>query len=414
MLIENKLMEPAGARTIRTLCVLVSILACVLLRPTAVSCDSGGRVRGSVDWILLIDTSGSMNRKVEGATPLDRVKESLRELTQNILEGDSVTLYTFDSDVKRAAFTRIEGRQDKDSILAVVDGIQARGAYSQIGEGIQVAVKRAHEFQTSSDPSRNTAILIFTDRIDEPRPGSVKLEDIDVKFIQAKTHTFVVWLGKREEFLNSPLEKFAAEVKEGSAIIYTPNSERLHLLSQNVLSSLPPRIRIHPSALYFGDVEAGSRSTSKTLSIESRSKLSIRVALDGLTTKGISLSDDSQHFILNAGENSVQLSLNTAADMQEGTFDAILKIIPDNQGLEGSRTKPERFASIETVSESTWEDVGVRLNITRTSTVYKVMRPLLILLLLLLVGTSIYSVYRRMTPIDLYRSWRLRSGARRK
>jgi hypothetical protein len=414
MLIENKLMELAGARTIRTLCVLVSILACVLLQPTAVSCDSGGRVRESVDWILLIDTSGSMNRNVEGTTPLDRVKDSLRELTQNILEGDSVTLYTFDSEVKRVAFTRIEGQQDKDSILKVVDGVRAHGAYTQIGEAIQVAVKRAREFQTPPDPNRNTSILLFTDGIDEPRPGSVKLKDIDVGFLQAKTHMFFVWLGKREEFLNSPLENFVAEGKERGAIISTPSSEGANQLSESILSSLPPRIRIHPSSLYFGDVEAGSRSTFKTLNIESRSRLSIRVALDGMTTGGISLSDDSQHFVLNAGENSVHISLKTAADMQEGMFNAILKIIPDNQSLEGSSAKPERFASIETISESTWEDVGIRLNITRTSTAYKVMRPLLILLLLLLVSTSMYSVYRRKTPIDLFRSWRLRSGARRK
>src|ERR1041384_1443101 len=70
------------------------------------------------DWIFILDTSKSMHSKgAEAKSIFDSVKQALKNLVDGTGNGDTVTLYTFDSEVKHLYDRQpINGPVDKENL----------------------------------------------------------------------------------------------------------------------------------------------------------------------------------------------------------------------------------------------------------------------------------------------------------
>ncbi|MFI7131126.1 hypothetical protein ACIBQ1_35945 [Nonomuraea sp. NPDC050153] len=105
------------------------------------------------DYIVLLDTSGTMGSRQED------VKDQLKGLLKAKGEQDGVTLVRFD----RRPYHRSVLETDKD-----VDALPTpSGEYTDIGRALEWVVRYLRDH-----PSRLTAVMLVSDGIQEPAPGS--------------------------------------------------------------------------------------------------------------------------------------------------------------------------------------------------------------------------------------------------
>jgi len=130
----------------------------IVLAVLLFSAAARAQTRGAVDWIFVVDTSKSMLEKdVFGAT-----KESVNTFIREASDGDTVAILTFDRDVRLQSST-IVGR-NRDDLVEIVGNLQATGNRTHLGKAIAAGLAR-HK----SDPSRTSAIVLFTDGKEDVR-----------------------------------------------------------------------------------------------------------------------------------------------------------------------------------------------------------------------------------------------------
>lgn len=103
--------------------------------------------------VFLVDVSGSMN----GPDRIELAKESLRTLTRNLKEEDTVSLVTY------AGSTRVvlepTGAAHKDKILAAIEDLRAAGS-TGMASGIDLAYDRAAK---SLKPGHISRVIVLSD-----------------------------------------------------------------------------------------------------------------------------------------------------------------------------------------------------------------------------------------------------------
>jgi Ca-activated chloride channel homolog len=103
--------------------------------------------------VFLVDVSGSMN----GPDRIGLAKESLRLLTQNLTENDTVSLVTY------AGSTRVvlepTSAQHKDKILAAIEDLRAAGS-TGMASGIDLAYQRAAK---TLKPGHISRVIVLSD-----------------------------------------------------------------------------------------------------------------------------------------------------------------------------------------------------------------------------------------------------------
>lgn len=109
--------------------------------------------RKPANLVFLVDVSGSMN----GPDRIELAKQSLRILTQNLKEGDSVALVTY------AGSTRLvlerTGVENKARILAAIDDLRAGGS-TAMASGIDLAYQQALE---GAKPGAISRVIVLSD-----------------------------------------------------------------------------------------------------------------------------------------------------------------------------------------------------------------------------------------------------------
>jgi Ca-activated chloride channel family protein len=103
--------------------------------------------------VFLVDVSGSMN----GPDRIELAKESLRTMTRNLKEEDTVSLVTY------AGSTRVvlepTGAANKDQILTAIDDLKAAGS-TGMASGIDLAYERAAK---TLKPGHISRVIILSD-----------------------------------------------------------------------------------------------------------------------------------------------------------------------------------------------------------------------------------------------------------
>jgi len=212
--------------------------------------------RGAVDWVFLIDTSKSM-RGIGGKNIFPDVKASIASFVREASDGDSVTIFTFDSEVRLHASTEIRGVA-RDDLVSIVDALEANGNRTHLGLAIQKGLERAATVQAGGDKTRVQSVVLFTDGkedvrgIPHPVPISASLDRVD------GTYVFFVSMGKDEH--EEQLDEFARHAKN-AMVLRAPTREGIAEVAQNIRNRLPkrdpPHITIRPSKLDLGDVRRG-------------------------------------------------------------------------------------------------------------------------------------------------------------
>jgi len=220
--------------------------------------------RGAVDWVFLIDTSKSM-RGIGGKNIFPDVKASIASFVREASDGDTVAIFTFDSDVRLHASTEIRGGA-RDDLVSIVDALEANGNRTHLGLAIQKGLERATALRAGGDKTRVQSVVLFTDGkedvrgIAHPVPIAASLDRVD------GTYVFFVSMGKDEHEVQ--LDDFARQATNAT-VLRAPTREGIAEVAQKIRSRLPrldpPRITIQPSTLDFGDVRRGKSAETDVM-----------------------------------------------------------------------------------------------------------------------------------------------------
>jgi Ca-activated chloride channel family protein len=124
-----------------------------ILRAAVATKAISQRDRKPAHLVFLVDVSGSMS----SPDKLDLAKRALRILTNNLKDGDTVSLVTYAGDSR--VVLPPTGLERKGQILAAIDALQTGGA-TAMGSGIDLAYQQAMRGLTPSSISR---VIVCTD-----------------------------------------------------------------------------------------------------------------------------------------------------------------------------------------------------------------------------------------------------------
>lgn len=139
--------------------------------------------KGGKDIILVLDTSLSM-AGFGGKNIIGDVKRSIGNyIDKNVQDGDRVTFMTFDTEVRTYPTVFVDDDNDRDILKKYISMIQASGKWTYTYKMILSVFEKAEELEKKKD-GRQTMIVVMTDAIDDPPPGSK--DHWDIKNISKK------------------------------------------------------------------------------------------------------------------------------------------------------------------------------------------------------------------------------------
>lgn len=137
------------------------------------ACSSSG-CGGTRDYLLVIDTSGSMAGQRD---TIGKVKTSIPSFLKSVEPGDTVTLLRFATEPEISETIRIDEEADKEKVVAEVQAMQAKGAYTDMGAMMQLLRKEAARLESDA---RDLVIVVMSDGRDDPPPWA-KRDSIELK-----------------------------------------------------------------------------------------------------------------------------------------------------------------------------------------------------------------------------------------
>ena len=166
------------------------------------------------DLILILDTSLSMAGS-GGKNILPQVKKSIPVYIDELDDNDSITLITFDSDVKISPTIYIGDEKNKKSLIKFISGIKATGKWTYTKKMITSVLQKAQELE-ARDNDRQQVIVIMTDALDDPPPGKINarlnIKEVSKSYKDKNWFVFFINFGKISE--NSKLSRLQREIKK--------------------------------------------------------------------------------------------------------------------------------------------------------------------------------------------------------
>lgn len=349
--------------------------------------------RGSVDWILVLDTSASMRGAGGAADIFDNVKDAISGFIRSTKIGDTVTLYTFDRDTTLRSNIRITGELDKRDLLKAVSDVSSNGDRTHTGKAIHDALERAAEMEGHPDAAERTvSIVLFTDGLEDVRgiPNAVSIPSNINMVPKNQPYMFFVSLGAQEH--ERQLETFVKDPAMGNRGEVVRDAGALHIaevmdgIRKKIETPRPPKevnLKVEPLKLDFGQIEPGDTTGSQTVNITADIDRAVRVTL-GAGSEGISLVNPAGPLEVRAGKSSsAEISLKSAAEMANGQRTLTLTLTPD------SATPSEVIKAV---------NVEATVNVVRVPLWRKILKYLVLLLILLCLVIAVISVIKGEPP----------------
>ena len=366
---------------------------CVLLAVLAGGPPSVGQAdRGSVDWILVLDTSASMHGAGGAANIFGKVKESISDFIRSAREGDTVTLYTFDRDTTLRGHIRISGEIDKRDLLKVVQELPSEGDRTYTGKAIHDALERAIELRQRADAGdRTISIVLFTDGLEDVRGVANPItipSNIDL-VPKAQPYIFFVSVGVQahepqlENFVKHPLMANRGEViRDPGAAGIAEVAERIRIVVKTPTPPTPIQLTVIPSTLSFGQIEPG-QTGNQVLRIHSNVACRLRIVLD-TSDNNLSLSEPQDFVPLKGGEDhDIPIQLSAADGAGDGLLTATLTLTAE---------------PVDASATGTVLNVPVTIDVFRTPLWRRALKYLLLLLVLLVIAIAAISVIKGEPP----------------
>lgn len=250
--------------------------------------------RGAIDWIFLVDTSASMRGAGGTKDIFDDVKASIGTFVRESNDGDSVTIFTFDRDVRLQSVTTIGGTA-RDDLRTIVDGLAANGNRTHLGLAIAKGLERAAAARR--DPKRVQAVVLFTDGKEDVRGIRASVPILSTVRQVDGSHVFFVSMGDHEPLLDT-----FASMTPRTKVLRAPSRDAIREVADEIRKILKPppppapplRVSVSPKSLAFGAIELGETSVEQRLTITANRPAHVRVrvtASEGITLRGPSEID---------------------------------------------------------------------------------------------------------------------------
>ncbi len=378
----------------------------VIISTSLIALSAQETQRGSVDWILVLDTSASMRGVGPSAKNIfDKVKSTLGDFISSTKEGDAVIVYTFDEDVKLQARVSITGDIDKRDLLKTINNLQATGKRTYTGKAIHDALERANELLGRSGSSQRTiSIVLFTDGLEDVRgiPNPISIPSNVSLVPKDRSYIFFVSLGEHEhekqleEFVKNPaLAGIGEVVRDPGAAGIKEVGDRIR---KKIDAPAPPaevKVSVEPDSLDFGQIEPGATTGRLALTARSSASTRARVALDDSSDKGIVLVEPKEEVELKTDEATViKVQLVVASDLPDGARSVRLIVAPQNLAI--GATAISGLAN-------------ARLSLLRVPIWRKALKWLSVFLLLALVALAVVSFLRGEMPSSMWHKWKERN-----
>lgn len=295
---------------------------CLLL---LLSANPAAAEKPSIDWLFLIDTSQSMIGRGGSANIFSEVKRVLKSFVVSANLGDTIALYTFDSQVVQGPSIYLGGEEDKRRLMAQIDGLQAQGMTTHTGEAFYEALARQGDLHRLPDRRRTGTIVLLTDGIEDTsdNPGAIQITDIEVPPKEERPYSIIIWLGSDvQQFASSTLSGLATKFEDQGRVLYYPKAQQidkavteLRHLSEEITGN---RITVDTKKLDFGrlDVEKGFKSEPKEITVTSKDEAQVSMSLED---PAVELAGSSSVVNLVSGENRIPVAL-VVKDEIEGEF----------------------------------------------------------------------------------------------
>ncbi|HEX8619488.1 MAG TPA: VWA domain-containing protein [Thermoanaerobaculia bacterium] len=232
-----------------------------------------GQSRGKVDWIFLVDTSASM-RGVGGTQNIfPDVQESLKTFVREASEGDSVSVLTFDRDVRSQRRRDLRSEADRDALYSTIENLEATGDRTHLGLAIAEGLERAASVRA---PNRSRAVVLFTDGKEDVRGIRNPVSIPSTVRLAGDSHVFFVSMGEHEP----QLDQFP-----NATVLKAPTPEAIRGVADQIRERLKPPpapkpavITIAPQTLDLGQLELGSTVERElTITSDKPAKVAIRI-----------------------------------------------------------------------------------------------------------------------------------------
>lgn len=344
--------------------------------------------KGGIDWIIVVDTSASMRGAGGTKNIFTQVKNSITEFVNTARLGDTVTIYSFDSDVTlQAQEITIASNPERGRLKKIINDLKADGVRTHTGKAVQQALKTSARLNQRADAANRTVSIVFlTDGLEDvqgiPHPIPIPQSNQLLREQQCKPYVFFVSLGQKEhenqlnEFANNP-----ALCGKGR-VLRDPGGVQLNKLAQNIRPSLiKPQIDVSLSTTDLSPALPGTVTKSININSVSNVKTKVKLQLKDIEKSGISLVSPTTIDLIANKEIAIPVSLQIPVNAQGGTRKLRLVLQATNkvvapQMIDLSLTiKPKLslqpnnldFGSVEAGENSQTQTVVVRSNISGTA-----------------------------------------------
>ncbi|MGB3636434.1 MAG: vWA domain-containing protein, partial [Rivularia sp. (in: cyanobacteria)] len=125
--------------------------------------------KGSIDWIVVVDTSASMRGAGGTKNIFNQVKNSITEFVNTARLGDTVTIYSFDKDVTlQTQNIPIISNSNRGQLKQIIASLKADGVRTHTGKAVQKALQHSALLNQRSDAlGRTVSILFLTDGVED-------------------------------------------------------------------------------------------------------------------------------------------------------------------------------------------------------------------------------------------------------
>ncbi|MGB3758207.1 MAG: vWA domain-containing protein [Rivularia sp. (in: cyanobacteria)] len=297
--------------------------------------------KGSIDWIVVVDTSASMRGAGGTKNIFNQVKNSITEFVNTAQLGDTVTIYSFDKDVTlETQNIPIISNSNRGQLKQIVASLKADGVRTHTGKAVQRALQHSALLNQRSDAlGRTVSILFLTDGVEDvsgipnpvPIPGNTQL----LRQQQCKPYIFFVSLGQKEhekqlnDFANNP-----ALCGKGR-VLRDPGGVELNRLAQNIRPVLiEPKLDVNLPTIKLQPVSPGTITEAFNINSISNVNNTVSLQLQDPKKTGIRLVLPNNKIDLAANKpTSIPIKLQIPTDVEGGVSGLRLVLASENKAI---------------------------------------------------------------------------------
>lgn len=281
--------------------------------------------KGGIDWIVIVDTSASMRGAGGTKDIFNQVKSSINEFVNTARLGDTITIYSFDSDVTlQAQEITINSNPDRGKLKQIINNLKANGLRTHTGKAVKQALQTSARLnQRPNHADRNVSIVFLTDGLEDvqgiPNPVPIPQSTQLLRGQECKPYVFFVSLGLREhekqlnQFANNP-----ALCGKGR-VLRDPGGVQLNKLAQNIRPVLiKPQLDVNLSTTDLPPVLPGTTVKSLKINGISNVKSKVNLQLKDLDKSGIRLVSPSTINLAANQQKVIPVNLQIPQNAQGG------------------------------------------------------------------------------------------------